>query len=167
MADGAWRRTDSGTEPPKAETGNKMDNFGFLKVAAAIPSLRVGDCTYNMERTAALAEEAARRGVEIAAFPELGITAYTCADLLLQPTLLDAAEEAGVDLRRIATEPFELSWRLPWEHVSPGESRGFLEREWRRALAGKTTEDCTRASCTGCGICPTLHAKNVLMGDRA
>ena len=37
-----------------------MDNFGFLKVAAAIPSLRVGDCTYNMERTAALAEEAAR-----------------------------------------------------------------------------------------------------------
>ncbi len=80
---------------------------------------------------------------------------------------LDAAEEAGVDLRRIATEPFELSWRLPWEHVSPGESRGFLEREWRRALAGKTTEDCTRASCTGCGICPTLGASNVLAGDRS
>ena len=61
----------------------------------------------------------------------------------------------------------ELDWRLPWEHVSPGCSRGFLEREYRRSLEGVTTPDCTRTSCTGCGICPTLHAKNVLMGDRA
>ena len=37
-----------------------MDKFGFLKVAAAIPSLRVADCNGNMERMAALAEEAAR-----------------------------------------------------------------------------------------------------------
>ena len=37
-----------------------MDNFGFLKVAAAIPHLRVGDCDYNAERMAAMAEEAAR-----------------------------------------------------------------------------------------------------------
>ena len=42
-----------------------MDSFGFLKVAAAIPHLRVGDCDYNAERMAAMAEEAARRGVEI------------------------------------------------------------------------------------------------------
>ena len=55
--------------------------------------------------------------------------------------------------------PYELDWRLPWEQVSPGCTRGFLE--------GDTTPDCTRTSCTGCGICPTLHAKNVLMGDRA
>ena len=71
-----------------------MDSFGFLKVAAAIPHLRVGDCDYNAERMAAMAEEAARRGVEIAAFPELGVTAYTCGDLVLQSTLLDAADEA-------------------------------------------------------------------------
>ena len=56
---------------------------------------------------------------------------------------------------------------MPWEHVSPGCTRGFLEREYRRSLEGVTTPDCTRTSCTGCGICPTLHAKNVLMGDRA
>mgnify|MGYP000741954812 FL=1 len=62
---------------------------------------------------------------------------------------------------------YELDWRLPWEHVSPGCTRGFLEREYRRSLEGVTTPDCTRTSCTGCGICPTLHAKNVLMGDRA
>ena len=66
-----------------------MDNFGFLKVAAAVPHVRVADCDYNTERMAAMAEEAARRGVEIVAFPELGVTAYTCGDLLLQQTLLD------------------------------------------------------------------------------
>ena len=54
-----------------------MDNFGFLKVAAAVPHVRVADCDYNTERMAAMAEEAARRGVEIVAFPELGVTAYT------------------------------------------------------------------------------------------
>ena len=71
-----------------------MDNFGFLKVAAAMPHVRVGDCDFNTERIAAMAEEAAQRGVEIVAFPELAVTAYTCADLLLQPALLDAADEA-------------------------------------------------------------------------
>ena len=77
-----------------------MDSFGFLKVAAAIPHLRVGDCDYNAERMAAMAEEAARRGVEIAAFPELGVTAYTCGDLVLQSTLLDAAGIAPDEIDR-------------------------------------------------------------------
>lgn len=71
-----------------------MDNFGFLKVAAAIPHLRVADCEFNAERIVALAEQAAQRGVEIAAFPELALTGYTCGDLLLQSTLLDDADQA-------------------------------------------------------------------------
>ena len=82
-----------------------MDNFGFLKVAAAVPHVRVADCDYNTERMAAMAEEAARRGVEIVAFPELGVTAYTCGDLLLQQTLLDAADEALERLVRYSQTP--------------------------------------------------------------
>ena len=78
-----------------------------------------------------------------------------------------AVRECGIDLREVAEEEFPLDARLPWEHVSPGVSRGFLQREWRRALEGKTTADCTRTSCTGCGICPTLDAQNVLAGDRS
>ena len=38
-----------------------MDNFGFLKVAAAVPHVRVGDCDFNTERIAAMAEEAVQR----------------------------------------------------------------------------------------------------------
>lgn len=77
-----------------------------------------------------------------------------------------AAEEAGIDLREVASTPYDLDMRLPWEHVSPGVSRGFLQREFRRSLAGETTPDCTRSSCTGCGICPTLGTKTVLAGVR-
>lgn len=75
-----------------------MDQYGFLKVAAAIPEVRVADCTYNAARIIALTQEAAKRGVEIVVFPELAITGYTCGDLLLQSTLLDAAEKALADL---------------------------------------------------------------------
>ena len=79
----------------------------------------------------------------------------------------EAAAACGIDLRAVAQTPFEFGWRLPWEHVSPGVSQGYLKREYRRALAAETTPDCTRTSCTGCGICPTLHVGNVLVGERA
>ena len=96
-----------------------MDNFGFLKVAAAVPHVRVADCDYNTERMAAMAEEAARRGVEIVAFPELGVTAYTCGDLLLQQTLLAAADEALERLVRATRKlPLTLIAGAPLRHGS-------------------------------------------------
>ena len=88
------RKAGIRSEEDGKTTYRPMDNFGFLKVAAAVPHVRVGDCDFNTERIAAMAEEAAQRGVEIVAFPELAVTAYTCADLLLLPALLDAADEA-------------------------------------------------------------------------
>ena len=78
-----------------------------------------------------------------------------------------AAEACGLDLVDVATEDFPVDARLPWDHTSPGVSKGYLQREWRRALAGVTTEDCTRGSCTGCGVCPTLGVSNVIQEVRA
>ena len=96
-----------------------MDNFGFLKVAAAVPQVRVADCRYNAERIVAMAEEAARRGVEIAAFPELAVTGYTCGDLLLQPALLDAADEALEQIVRATRKlPLTLLVGAPLRHGS-------------------------------------------------
>ncbi|MDO4758380.1 MAG: NAD(+) synthase [Rikenellaceae bacterium] len=77
-----------------------MNQYGFLKVAAAVPLVEVADCDFNAGRILGLMEQAAQRGAEIVAFPELSLTAYTCGDLLLQPTLLNAAEEALVGLVR-------------------------------------------------------------------
>lgn len=81
-----------------------MDRYGFLKTAAAIPSVRVADCAYNGERIAALVAEAAGRGVEVVLFPELSVTGYTCGDLFLQPALLAAAEQALAELLRRTAE---------------------------------------------------------------
>ena len=68
--------------------------FGFVKVAAATPLVRVADCRYNAEAIGRLSEEAEQRGVSVVVFPELSITGYTCGDLFLQSHLLDAAERA-------------------------------------------------------------------------
>ena len=71
-----------------------MDRFGYMKVAGAIPSVRVADCRYNRERIEALVRRAADEGAELVVFPELSLTGYTCGDLFGQPLLLQAAEEA-------------------------------------------------------------------------
>lgn len=72
----------------------KNMNYGFIKVAAAIPSVQVADCQYNVQRMAALAQQANRAGVSVVAFPELSITGYTCGDLFGQQLLLEEAEKA-------------------------------------------------------------------------
>ncbi len=78
-----------------------------------------------------------------------------------------AAANVGIDLKDVACEAFDLDAHLPWEHTSPGVSKGFLQREWRRALEGVTTQDCTRADCVGCGVCPALKVSNKLCEVRA
>lgn len=69
-------------------------NFGFTKVASAIPSVRVADCNYNEQQIESLIIQAEGKGVEVICFPELCITGYTCQDLFAQQLLLDSAEEA-------------------------------------------------------------------------
>ena len=61
---------------------------GFIRVAAATPSIKVADCIYNGDKTIEMIEEAEKKGVKLVVFPELGITGYTCSDLFLQDTLL-------------------------------------------------------------------------------
>jgi NAD+ synthase (glutamine-hydrolysing) len=71
-----------------------MQNHGFARVAAASPELRVADCVFNSEQIIDVINNAAAQEVEYLVLPELCITGYTCADLFLQPRLLDAATEA-------------------------------------------------------------------------
>ncbi len=69
-------------------------NYGFVKVATAIPSVKVADCKYNAERIESLITIAEGKGVQIIVFPELCVTAYTCGDLFAQQLLLQEAEMA-------------------------------------------------------------------------
>lgn len=65
---------------------------GFIKVAAVIPSVKVADCSYNVQQIESLIAMAEGKGVEVIVFPELCITGYTCQDLFKQTLLLEQAE---------------------------------------------------------------------------
>ena len=72
--------------------------YGFVKVAAATPRVQVADCNYNIAQIEKMMRRAADKGVQMIAFPELSITAYTCMDLFSQETLLRDAEKALIRL---------------------------------------------------------------------
>lgn len=67
-------------------------NYGYVKVAAAVPRLKVADCKFNADEIEKEIIIAEGKGVQIIVFPELSITGYTCGDLFAQQLLLDEAE---------------------------------------------------------------------------
>lgn len=67
---------------------------GFVKVASAVPSVKVADCRHNAWQMAEMIADAANQNVEIIIFPELSITGYTCGDLFAQSVLLEEAEKS-------------------------------------------------------------------------
>jgi len=69
-----------------------MKNFGFIRVAAAIPELKVADCAFNGQKIEQLVRKASEQEVQVVCFPELSITGYTCADLFNQRLLIEQAE---------------------------------------------------------------------------
>ncbi|MCF0196668.1 MAG: NAD(+) synthase, partial [Bacteroidaceae bacterium] len=73
-------------------------NYGFVKVAAAVPHVSVADCKHNIERIENQVIVAEGRGAQIICFPELCLTAYTCQDLFQQQLLLEQAEMALIHL---------------------------------------------------------------------
>ena len=63
-------------------------NFGYVRVAAAVPMVHLADCQANAEECFNLVQEAAKQKVQIVCFPELSITGYTCADLFHNQQLI-------------------------------------------------------------------------------
>jgi len=66
----------------------------YIRVAAATPAIKVADCAYNAAQILELIKKADQEQVKLLCLPELCITGYTCGDLFLQDTLLDAAKDA-------------------------------------------------------------------------
>ena len=67
---------------------------GFIKVAAAVPQVKVAHCGHNAEAVITLATEAKAAGASVVVFPELTLTGATCGSLYRQSALTDAAERA-------------------------------------------------------------------------
>jgi NAD+ synthase (glutamine-hydrolysing) len=66
-------------------------NFGYVRVAAAVPTVKVGGVTFNGEQIESMIRKAEAEGAQIVLTPELSLTGYTCGDLVFQHVLLDAA----------------------------------------------------------------------------
>ena len=71
-----------------------MPRHGFVRIAAAVPQLRLADTRANASRTIDLLHQAADDSVDVVVFPEMGLTGYTCNDLFYQRTLQEGAVDA-------------------------------------------------------------------------
>lgn len=73
------------------------EDFGFVRVAAAVPKIKLADCAYNSKQIKSLIDDALAEQVEVICFPELAITGYTCGDLFflqsLQKNALEVLQE--------------------------------------------------------------------------
>src|ERR1035437_4562341 len=73
-------------------------DFGFVRVAAAVPPLEVANLDFNLQQILAFARRADDQGAQVVVFPELSLTSYTAGDLFHQHLLLDRAAEALLHL---------------------------------------------------------------------
>jgi len=77
---------------------------------------------------------------------------------------MDAMDAAGLTTDFYSSRTRELDEVMPWDHLSTGVSRGYLEREYRNALAGRFTPDC-RTQCLSCGIVPAFEGQQPQTSD--
>ena len=98
-----------------------MNNFGFLRIAAISPPLKVGDIGYNISRILEFAKKAEKEGASVVLFPELCVTGYTAGDLFHQRILLEKTREGlekirkfskGINCVLIVGFPIELEGKL-------------------------------------------------------
>lgn len=70
-----------------------MNRFGYIRVAAGVPEVKVSDVDFNIGQIESLCLEASAKGVDLLVLPELCVTGYTCGDLFQQPLLIKRAED--------------------------------------------------------------------------
>jgi len=68
-------------------------NHDFVRVAVALPAVKVADPAFNGFQTVEMMNAAAQRQAMLVLFPELGLSAYSCEDLFHQRALLEGCRE--------------------------------------------------------------------------
>lgn len=63
---------------------------------------------------------------------------------------LEAFKEEGIDPEFYTLRERPLDEIFPWDFISIGVSRKFLEKEWEKAKRGEVTPNC-KVKCSGCG----------------
>lgn len=98
-----------------------LNKYGFVRVGASAPEMKVADTEFNSIKIIEVIKEATDKDIQIIVFPELSITGYTCADLFHQDVLLDGAisglktildETSKLDIIAIIGMPLSLDNQL-------------------------------------------------------
>ena len=136
-----------------------MINFGLLRVAAAVPVVRVAAVSHNIEQICRLTEEAISKEASVVVFPELSVTGSSCGDLFYQNLLVSEAEygvgrlaefSIGKDIVIVAGAPVPMNGRL-YDCaivIRDGEIMGIvpktcisgLQRRWFTSGSGISSE---------------------------
>lgn len=112
---------------------------GFYRVAAVAPRVRVADTDFNLRQILSHLHRLEKQKVQLAVFPEMSLTAYTCGDLFQNQTLLDKAIDALVELKHYsASSPVHFIVGLPVRAGGALYNCAALLREGRVDLIPKT-----------------------------
>jgi NAD+ synthase (glutamine-hydrolysing) len=90
--------------PDQSLPFNSIYRHGLVRTAVCLPEVEIAQPKVNLERTLALARQAAEQHAVLALFPELGLSAYSNDDLVFQDALLDGVEEALAGLMEASGE---------------------------------------------------------------
>lgn len=74
------------------KNAEKKNDFGYIRIGAASPVLKVADPVFNTREMIRAAEKASIEEVQILVFPELSFSGYSCQDLFFQDTLIKECE---------------------------------------------------------------------------
>ncbi len=100
---------------------HELNSWGFFRAGVASPELRVADIDFNTRQILSTLSNLADQGCQLAVFPELCLTGYTCGDLFYQSLLLERATEAAIKAAQAAQQskiaaviglPLKVSGRL-------------------------------------------------------
>lgn len=92
-------------------------DYGFIKVAAATPKIKVADVDCNTELICNQIDKAAKNGAKVLVFPELCLTGYTCSDLFWQSLMLEKVKEKTIEIARYSKDyDMLIMIGIPYEH---------------------------------------------------
>ncbi|WP_031513176.1 TIGR03960 family B12-binding radical SAM protein [Desulfofalx alkaliphila] len=112
---------------------------------------------------AALAKGDRRLGAVLLRAHRLGCKFDGWSECFKYDLWLKAFEDLGLNAAWYAYRRYNYDDVLPWDHIDAGVSKKYLAREHKRAVAGKVTVDCRGGKCPGCGLCPSLDIKPVIL----
>ena len=114
----------------------------FIRIACAVPDIKVGDVDKNVENICRYISEADEKNADVLVFPELTVTGYTCGDLFYQDTLIRGAEAGlGKILACAKAHPgvtalvgLPVRWGMKLLNcaavISDGELKGLVSKQW-------------------------------------